>query len=121
MKINPYQTILVMVTGFLVLGYFFPFSRKYFYYAALIVGISGLASSITRDWIVWIWEKFSYALGWFNSKILLSIVFILLLTPIAFLYRLVKGDILRIHKKPDKSAFDERNHTFSSIDLENPW
>jgi len=121
MKINPYQTILVMVTGFLVLGYFFPFSGKYFYYAALIVGILGLASSITRDWIVWGWEKFSYALGWFNSKILLSIVFIFFLIPIAFFYRLVKGDILRIHKQPDKSTFDERNHTFSSIDLENPW
>ena len=121
MKINPYQTILVMVTGFLVLGYFFPFSRKYFYYAALIVGTLGLASSVTRDWIVWGWEKFSYALGWFNSKILLSIVFIIFLVPIAFLYRLVKGDILRIHKQPDNTTFDERNHTFSSADLENPW
>ena len=121
MKVNPYQTILVMVTGFLALGYFFPFAGKYFYLAALVVGILGLVSSITRHWIVWIWEKFSHALGWVNSRILLSIVFIIFLTPIAFLYRLVKGDILWIHNPPDKSTFAERNHTFSSIDLENPW
>jgi hypothetical protein len=121
MKINPYQTILIMVTGFLVLGYFFPNAGKYFYYAALIVGILGLASGITRNWIIWSWTKLSFALGWFNSRILLSIVFIFFLTPIAFLYRLAKGDVLRIRKPPDKSTFEERNHTFSSIDLENPW
>ena len=121
MKANPYQTILVMVTGFLVLGHFFSLSGKYFYYAALAVGILGLASSTTRDWIVWIWEKISYALGWFNSRILLSIVFIIFLTPIAILYRLVKRDVMAIRKSPDKSNFHERNHTFMAGDLENPW
>ena len=105
MKINPYQTILVMVTGFLCWVIVSHSQGNIFIYAALIVGILGLASNITRDWIVWGWEKFSYALGWFNSKILLSIVFIFFLTPIAFLYRLVKGDVLRIHKQPDKSTF----------------
>ncbi len=121
MKANPYQTILVIVTGFLVLGFIFPLAEKYFYVLAVCIGILGLANNFTRDWIIWIWGKFSYALGWFNSKVLLAVIFIFFLTPIAFLYRILKGDTLKIKKPPEKSTFIKRNHTFSSPDLENPW
>lgn len=121
MKSNPYQTILVIVTGLLLLGYLFPSAEKHFYFGAAAVGILGLASVTTRDWIVRTWEIFSHALGWFNSKVLLSIVFIFFLTPIALLYRFIKKDTLMLNRPPEKSAFVERNHTFSSNDLENPW
>jgi hypothetical protein len=120
-KSNPYQTVLVMVISFLVLGYLFPLKGNYFYFGALIIGILSLISNVARDWIVSGWEKFSHALGWFNSKVLLSIVFILFLTPIAFLHRLIKKDALMLKRPPDKSGYTERNHTFSSSDLENPW
>lgn len=121
MKINPYQIILIMVTGFLTLGYVFPSVEKHFYMAALTVGIFALISNFTRDWIIWGWEKFSFALGWINSKILLVVIFFFFLTPIAFLYRLLTGDVLMVRKPPNKSTFFDRNHTFSPIDLENPW
>jgi hypothetical protein len=121
MRINPYQTILVIVTGFLSIGFLFPALQKYFFIAALVVGILGLLSHVTRSWIIWIWEKLSNALGWFNSKVLLSIVFIFFLTPIAVLYRLFKGDALKVNKPPEKGTFIERNHLFNSKDLENPW
>jgi hypothetical protein len=121
-KNNPYQTILVIVIGFLLLGYVFPSTGKYFYFLALIVGILSLISPVIGDSIIWGWEKFSHALGWFNSKVLLSIVFFLFLTPIAFLYRIFrKKDTLMLKRPPDNSAFVERNHTFTSRDLENPW
>ena len=110
-----------MVTGFLLLGYLFPRVGNYFYFGALITGLLSLLSSVARDWIVKGWETFSRGLGWLNSKVLLSIVFIVFLTPIALLYRVMKKDKLNIRKPPDKSAYAERNHTFSSIDLENPW
>jgi hypothetical protein len=121
MRLNPYQTILVIVTGFLAIGFLFPAVQKHFFVAALVVGILGLLSAITRSWIIWIWEKFSYALGWFNSRVLLSIVFIFFLTPIALLYRLFKGDPLNVNKPPDESTFIERNHLYNAKDLQNPW
>ena len=121
MRLNPYQTILVIVTGFLSIGFLFPTVQKYFFVAALVVGILGLLSNATRSWVIWIWEKFSYALGWFNSRVLLSIVFVFFLTPIAVLYRLFKGDPLKVNKPPEKSTFIDRNHLYSSKDLENPW
>lgn len=104
-----------------MVGYLFPSVGKYFYYAALVVGILSLVSTVTRDWIVRGWEMFSLALGWFNSRVLLSIVFIFFLTPIALLYRLMKKNTLMVNEPPDKSAYVERNHNFSSTDLENPW
>lgn len=122
MKINPYQTILVMITGFLLLGYVFPSIGKYFYFLAFIVGMLSLISPIIRDSIIWGWGKVSYALGWFNGKVLLSIVFFLFLTPIAFLYRIFrKKDTLMLNRPPDNTAFVERNHAFTPHDLENPW
>ena len=121
MRVNPYQTILVIVTGFLSIGFLFPTIQMYFFVAALLVGILGLLSHITRSWIIWIWKKFSYALGWFNSRVLLSIVFLFFLTPIGVLYRLFKGDTLKVKKSPEMSAFIKRNHLYTSKDLENPW
>src|SRR5688572_21482946 len=121
MRVNPHQTILVIVTGFLAIGFLFSRFDKYFFLAALIVGGLGLLSEVTRFCIIWSWEKISYALGWFNSRVLLSIVFIFFLTPIALLYRLFKGDPMKVNKPPETSTFEERNHLFSSEDLENPW
>jgi hypothetical protein len=121
MKRNPYQTILVIVTGFLIIGFLIPSLRLYFFYTASAIGFFGLLSQMTRNWIIWIWEKLSLALGCFNSRILLSVVFIFFLTPIAFLYRLFKGDTMRIKRKPDGSNFVERNHLYNQKDLENPW
>ena len=121
MRLNPYQTILVIVTGFLSIGFLFPTVQTYFFVAALVVGILGLLNHVTRSWIIWIWEKFSYALGWFNARVLLSIVFVFILTPIAALYRLFKGDSLKVNKSPEKSTFFERNHLYTSKDLQNPW
>lgn len=121
MKKNPYQTILVIVTGFLLLGYLLPLVATYFYLGALIIGALSLISETPRDWIIDGWEMLSHALGWFNSKVLLSIVFIFFLTPIAFLYRLMKKDLLMINTPPESSAYIDRNHTFGPGDLENPW
>jgi hypothetical protein len=121
-KSNPYQTILVIVTGFILLAFVFSSIEKYLYFLALIVATLSLISHAIRDSMVWGWEKFSHAVGWFNAKVLLSIVFFLFLTPIALLSRIFrKKDTLMLKRPPDNSAFVERNHAFTSRDLENPW
>jgi hypothetical protein len=121
MKITPYHTILIIVTGFLLLGCFFSLLRELFYWAALAIGLTSLVSVAVRDWIIWGWLRLSHILGWINSKILLSVVFVFFLTPIALLYRLLRKDSFMIRKPPEDSAFTSRNYTFRSSDLENPW
>jgi hypothetical protein len=123
MKTEKYKSLLVMVTGFLVL--YFVFRNKpagaYFLYTAIIVGLLGSFIPIAGDWIVKGWYKLAEGLGWINSRILLGAVFFLLLTPIALVYRIFAKNPLKLKKGSDASLFDERNHKFTAEDLENPW
>ena len=61
------------------------------------------------------WMKFGYLLGYFNSRIILGIVFVLVLQPIAFVMRAYGYDPLR-SKKSNLSSYKERREG-SKIDL----
>ncbi|MDR9415209.1 MAG: SxtJ family membrane protein [Gracilimonas sp.] len=111
------KTQLVMVTGLLVLGWLF--SSIYLVYAAGIVGLLSFISPIGNR-IVWGWYKLAEGLGWFNSRVLLSLVYFLIVTPIALLFRLFGNDPLRL-KDNKGSLFEFRVHTYKKEDLENPW
>lgn len=49
-----------------------------------------------------LWMKLAEILGWINSRIILSILFFLVFTPMAFLLRLFRWDPL--HLRPSKAA-----------------
>ena len=70
--------------------------------------------------IAWVWLKFGEGLGWINSRILLSVIFFVVLTPMALIRKLFSKDEMKL-KRTDQSTFHERNHTFSAKDLKNPW
>ncbi len=57
------------------------------------------------------------------SKIMLSIVFFGVLTPIAMLRRLLGKDSLKLRefKQGKGSVMLERNHTFTGSDLQSPY
>jgi saxitoxin biosynthesis operon SxtJ-like protein len=96
--------------------------RQFFVYlaGALLVTalfIKPLAGRVARTWL-----KLAETVGTFNSRVILSAVFFLFLTPIAFLYRMFSGDPLKL-RRDDKAAsfYCERNHTFTKADLEKLW
>ena len=111
------KTQLVIVTGLLVLSWVF--SSVYLVYAAGIAGLLSFISPVgTR--IVWLWYKVAEVLGWLNSRVLLSLVYYLFVTPIAFLFRLFGNDPMRL-KDNKGSMFEPKEHTYTKGDLENPW
>ncbi|MEX0719645.1 MAG: SxtJ family membrane protein [Balneolaceae bacterium] len=112
------KTQLVIVTGLLVIGAIF--QNEIFAYAALIIGVLSLAIPAAGNYIVWGWYKLAEGLGWFNSRVLLSIVYYLIVTPIALLFRLFGNDPLLL-KESKGSMFHFKDHTFRKEDLENPW
>ena len=87
---------------------------------ACIVCWISLIPAIRRP-IVKVWMRFTQALGAFNSKIILSLVWFLFLTPIAFLYRLSGKDPMRYKQRNAESLFVKRNHIYEAEDLDNPW
>lgn len=70
-----------------------------------------------------VWLGFSGLLGEVVPKILLSVVFFLVVTPIGVLRRLAGKDALklRVFKGDQDSAMLERNHLFIGRDLERPY
>ena len=61
------------------------------------------------------WMKLGYVLGWVNSRIILSLVFLLVLIPIAFIMKLFGYDPIKSKKRPCSSYKEEKQN--SRIDL----
>ena len=115
-----WKTIIVLMLALLLAEWIW--SPGYLMLVAGALGAISLMFPVLAEWIHIGWMKLAQALGWFNGRLLLSLVFFLLLTPIALIYRLFNRDSLRLKRpKEGESMFVERNHTFSASDLSNPW
>lgn len=69
-----------------------------------------------------IWYGFSHVLGSIVSKIILTFIFYIVVTPIGLLRQRSGADAMNLKKRGSKvSAFRERNITFSSTDMEKPY
>ena len=119
MKQDVYRNIAVIVGGLLIISLVFDF-EVLVYISAVIAMASGLFPPVGRM-INWLWMRLALILGWFNSRVLLSVVYFILLFPIALVSRLFTKDSLQLKPKEKKSYFEERNHTFTKEDLINTW
>ena len=107
-----YKTLLMLVIGLSLIAW--RFKLWYLITGAGAIFLAGVLSPsllglITDTWM-WIGEK----MGAVMSRIILSIVFLLFLTPIAILYRLFRKKTI----ENTESFFITRNHTYSQPDLE---
>lgn len=114
-----YKTILVIVTGLLAIAWIFtlPVLGK----IAMVIGAVSILIPPAATTIEWLWFRLALALGWVNSRILLSIIYFVFLMPIAWLSRLFTKDPLSLRKGERESLFTTRNHTYTGKDLENIW
>jgi hypothetical protein len=70
-----------------------------------------------------VWFGFSHLLGAVMSRLLLSAVFYLIVTPVGVVRRLLGHDTLRrrAFKTGDTSVMQARHHVFAPGDLEKPY
>ena len=70
-----------------------------------------------------VWFAFSHLLGALMSRVLLSVVFFAIVTPMGLLRRAMGKDTLRLNafKKGRDSVMTARDHTFVAADLEKPF
>lgn len=112
---------LVIVTGLVIFSFIFKSAAVYLLYAAGIVGVLSIFIPVVGDFIVKIWFKIAEGLGWFNSRVILSIMFFVFLWPISMLYRLFTKNPMGIKRPAGNSVYVERNHTYVKKDMENIW
>ena len=87
--------------------------------ALLFIGlfVRPVSRIISRGWLI-----FAERLGAINSKIILTMVFFLFITPIAFLYRLFSKNPLQIKRENHLTTlYLERNHLCDRADFEKMW
>jgi polyferredoxin len=117
------ETMLVITVGMLVL--YIIFRRKdwanYLLYTSLAMGLIGVFSNFLSEKVAWVWGKIAHIMGTFNSYVLLSIIFFVFLTPVAFLFKLTRKDSLKLKAQKNGTVYEERNHLYVAKDLENVW
>ena len=118
-RIEVAETISVLVLAALV--FHFVWEVKWLIWLATGLLVLTLMPNPLANLIARLWLKLSEHIGNFMSKVILSIVFFLLLTPIAALYRL-------FNREMTKSFFDRASTSTFHIarvpgkeDFKNPW
>ncbi len=123
-KSKIYEALLVISTAFLVLYLFGMLkhgeSKLIFLYLACGIGISGIFIRPLARLIAMAWYKMADLLSFVMSKLLMSLVYILILVPVATLYRLTKKDKLQL-KRSSKTKWIAREHQYTADDLKNIW
>lgn len=116
---NPYRTILTVSAGFLLLHIIS--GAGWALWISLCVAVLGLASPFIARKIDYVWMKLAEILGKIVPSVLLTVVYIFILIPLAFVSRLFKGKTLIDLKNDKRSTFVDSNREFSKSSFEKLW
>lgn len=115
------DTGMAIVLIFLLLGFFI--KNLLFFKIAIPILIINMICPIVYKPVAIVWLGLSHLLGTIVSKILLTIIFLLVVTPIGLFRRLLGYDSLKLKKfkKGNESVMEVRNITFSNVEIEKPY
>jgi Saxitoxin biosynthesis operon protein SxtJ len=119
-RINTLKTIAVLSVA--LIGAYLVFGSRWLIWAALFLSLGNAFESRITAAIARYWMKFAAVLGSFNSKVILTIIYFAVLTPVAFLFRIFNRPLVD-HFRANKRAsyFDELNKTYQKSDFEKMW
>ena len=91
--------------------------------AAVIVLIVDMIWPMVFYPVAVVWLGLSHIIGTVVSKILLSVIFVVLVTPVGLLRRAMSRDSLQLKafKRDRASVMKVRNHVFVPADIEKPY
>ncbi|QLA17625.1 SxtJ family membrane protein [Desulfolutivibrio sulfoxidireducens] len=90
--------------------------------AMLVLLVNMISPGVYRP-LARLWFGLSHVLGTVMSKVILSLAFFVVLTPIGLVRKAMGKDSLRVAcwKKGTDSVFRVRDHTFIASDIEQPF
>jgi hypothetical protein len=110
---------LTIVTGMVILSLLF--NQRVFLYAAGGLGVIFLSMPATGTVLVGWWIKLGHALGWVNTRILLTIVYVCFLLPLSMLFKLLSRNPLQLKLEKSNTFYRDRKHTYTAKDLQDMW
>jgi hypothetical protein len=118
-KSEPLKTVLTIVAGCLII--FLITQARLLVYLSLIIGLAALSSAALAKGIDYVWMKLARLLSFIMPTVLLSLVFFIILFPLALLSRLFKKrDPLNLSNRLT-STFVGNSKTFTAKSFEKPW
>ncbi len=112
-----------MAMVLLLLLFYLKTRRDGLLYAAAVLHVVNMIVPRIFAPIAVLWLGLSHVLGTVMSKVLLSVLYFGLVTPIGALRRLLGKDSLQLRafKASEESAMTVRNHLFVGHDIEKPY
>ncbi len=118
MKWQPkHSSLLVIAIGFSLLYFNF---LKLWLLVPVVIALLGFLINAVGEFLHKGWMLIAKVLGFINSRILLTLLFYVLLTPLALVFRLFNKARLK-HTLKNNTSFVIRNHQYTIQDLRNPW
>lgn len=108
----------------LVVLLFGVFTGRHMYYtAAVVILLINLILPILFKPLAMVWFGLAQVLSMVSSKIILTLLFVLLVVPVGWWRRWRGKDPLQLKafRQDWSSAFKTRNHSFVSTDLDKPY
>jgi len=99
--------ILFIVSGLLIF-----YGKEFYQYIAIIastfIGLGLILPALLKP-IYFVWMAFAAILGWVMTRVILSVVFFLIMTPIGLLTKLLGEDFLALKKIKSDSYWNYRD------------
>lgn len=119
-RLGSIKTINVLTLAVLIA--YLIFSAPWLLWVAVFLTLGNAFESRITGAIAVYWMKFAVALGAFNSKLILTLTFYFILTPLAFIYRIFNRDIVNYFQiKNRESYFEDINKIYTKEDFEKIW
>jgi len=101
----------LMVGGiFLLLGFWIYYSSQsfvgiIFLFIGILLFVFGLLFTNSLSGVFKVWMGFAFALGWVMSRVLLTLLYFFVITPIGFIAKMVGKKFLDIDYKTKKESY----------------
>ncbi len=114
------DTGMAMVLICLLLAYFY--SDKFVAVSIILLLVDMTVPRVYRP-VAIVWLGFSTLLGTIMTKVLLTIIFFTLVTPVGIVRRMLRADSLQLRKwkKDNSSVFQIRDHEYQPEDVDKPY
>lgn len=115
------DTGMAMVLVCLLAGWFS--GQRDWILAAIVLLVANMVWPTLYMPVAKVWLTLSNLLGAVMSRVILTVIFYIVVTPLALVRRLLGGDPMRIRawKKGRESVFETRDHTFTPKEIERPF
>jgi len=115
------DTGMAMVLICLVIA--FMVQKQYLTGIAIVLLVLDMVWPMVYKHVAWFWLGFSHLLGIIVSNILLTFIFVVIVTPTGLIRRFIGPDPMRLKnwKKDSLSVFRIREHTYTDEDIKTPY